>query len=136
MRKTIAVDCDGTMAKYYGREGVDYIPEKVGPPVPRMVYRIKAWLNAGIEVVILTARVHPFHGKKESEQATKAIKEFCKEVFGQELEVTYEKHPRFSEIWDDKAVRVIRDTGVISDGTDIVDPLSMEGADSIGEFLG
>jgi len=57
------------------------------------------------------------------------------ENFGRELPVTCEKHPSYTDLWDDKAVRVIRDTGEISCGADVDDPLT-QGADAIGSFLG
>jgi len=135
VKKVIAVDLDGTMAQYNGREHIDYNPSKVGQPIPRMIARIKAWLNAGMDVVIFTARVHPSNGKDEVAVCEKAIKKFCKDTIGQELEITCEKRPTFVEIWDDRAVRVIKDSGVISDGTDVFDPLSACDTDSIGQFL-
>lgn len=132
--KTIAVDFDGTIAKYDGLEGVDYKPSNAGAPIELMVERVKMWLAEGVEVVILTARVHSSRPAKEIHQCVTAINRFCNENFGRELEITSEKHPRFSEIWDDKAVRVLRDAGTISDGTDVDDPL-VQSADAIGSFL-
>jgi len=135
MKKTIAVDFDGTISTYNGQEGVDYEPGKVGNPIPLMIERVKAWLAEGTEVVIFTARVHPSNPREEVESASKALKEFSLKFFGVELEVTHEKHPKFTEMWDDKAVRVIRETGVISDGSDVNDPLVKKDSDSIGSFF-
>ena len=42
----IAVDLDGTMAKYDHFKGHDHI----GPPVQKMVKRVKRWLNDGENV--------------------------------------------------------------------------------------
>lgn len=50
----IAVDLDGTLAQYDETTG---FPE-IGPPVPRMVERVKAWLAYGLDVRIFTARIH------------------------------------------------------------------------------
>ena len=130
-----AVDFDGTMAFYEGIEG-DYAPDKVGGPIELMVARVKAWLAAGKKVVIFTARVNPFHGKDDVELARKTIQDWCKKYIGCELEVTHEKHPSFEEVWDDKAVRVVKDNGAISDGTDVDDPLVKKEADAIGSFFG
>lgn len=134
-KKTIACDFDGTLSTYNGQEGVDYEPDKTGDPISLMVERVKVWLSQGIEVVIFTARTHPFYGDGEAEKARKALQEWSLRVFGRQLEVTHEKHPRFSEIWDDKAVRVVGETGVISDGSDVDDPLAKGNFDSIGRFF-
>jgi hypothetical protein len=56
----IGVDLDGTLA-YYDPEA-DFDPEKVGPPVPKMVARVKRWLAEGKTVKILTARVASGNG--------------------------------------------------------------------------
>lgn len=131
-----AVDFDGTLATY-GEYDPDLQPDELGEPIPAMVNRVKKWLAQGDEVVILTARVYPdFKGKYEA--ARKAIEEWCVQVFGQPLEVTCMKDPMFSEIWDDKAVRVNKNTGLVSDQTDIVlnDVDAVEPTDAIGNFLG
>ena len=51
----IGVDLDGTLAHYDEWRGVEHI----GAPIPRMVERVKDWLQLGIEVRIVTARVSP-----------------------------------------------------------------------------
>ena len=53
----IGVDLDGTLARYEQYEG----PMSIGEPIPEMVDRVKAWLAAGREVRIFTARVSDPH---------------------------------------------------------------------------
>jgi hypothetical protein len=133
--RTKAVDLDGTLADDSVIDMMGYKPELIGPPIPAMVKRVKVWLDKGTKVVIFTARVHPGHGLAEAAMAEKAIKEWCMEVFGRELEVTCMKDPAFGEIWDDKAVRVDSNNGTISDQSKVVDPLENECFDSIGSFF-
>lgn len=108
-----AVDFDGTLAFYEKWEG----PEVLGEPIIPMVERVKEWLDSGDEVVIFTARVYYDNNgkfnKEDAEISEKAIKAMCLELFGQELEVTCEKDPDIEEIWDDRAVRVQKNTGEI-----------------------
>jgi len=106
-----AVDFDSTLAYFDEKNMGEYAPDKLGAPVVKMLNRVKSWLKAGDEVVILTARVHPSHGLSDVARAEKAIKAWCLKYLGQELEVTCMKSPKFREIWDDKAVRVRRNTG-------------------------
>ena len=131
--KVKGVDFDGTISGSDAIVNLDYYPEKTGTPIDLMVRRVKAWLDAGIEVVIFTARVHPVHGEESVAKAEQAIKDFCMKTLGRELEITCLKDPRFDEIWDDKGVRVDKDTGLISNQRDIKDIL--DGGDSIGDFL-
>jgi hypothetical protein len=103
----IGVDFDGTLAKYqYGEQGL-------GEPIPKMVDRVKKWLDEGTEVRIVTARA----GHKESlgeevhNQMIEEVKTWCKEHIGQELKVTANKDFGMLELWDDRAVQVIPNTG-------------------------
>ena len=128
MMDTKAVDFDATIAEY--DVGGPFV-ETLGAPIEMMVRRVKAWLAQDIEVVILTARVHPCHGEESAERFKEQIREWCRINVGRELEVTHEKHPRFSEIWDDKAISVIPNTGLRVDG---VEDVPVE-SDSIGVFL-
>lgn len=127
----IAVDLDGTLVKWYGIEIVDYVPDKLGEPIPKMIARVKRWLAQGKEVVIFTARVHPSHDN-DAELARKAIQAFCVEHFGVVLDVTCMKDPRMKEIWDDRVVTVEKDTGrILTEG--IVD--EEDDPDSLGAFI-
>lgn len=101
----IGVDLDGTLAYYDGWKGVEHI----GEPIPAMVNRVKTWLDQGIEVRILTARVSSTEA--ENRAATYAIHMWCKEHIGQTLPVTCRKDYLMIELWDDRAVRVEKNTG-------------------------
>jgi hypothetical protein len=103
----IGVDLDGTLAVYDGWRGHRHI----GRPVPAMVERVKKWLAAGAEVRILTARVSTPDGI-EREQSRSAIRAWSVQHIGQALEVTNEKDYEMIELWDDRAIQVIPNTGM------------------------
>ena len=115
--KWIGVDFDGTLATYHGWQGT-----KLGEPIKPMVDRVKAWLVAGVEVRILTARVSSRNqvvrlenGEEmwESEQHRAAIEAWCEEHIGQKLVVTAEKDFQMSALYDDRAITVEMNTGRI-----------------------
>lgn len=74
-----------------------------------MVERVKRWLDAGIEVRILTARVCPHWA--DAVQHHVAVSEWTREIFGRALKVTCMKDPEMIELWDDRAVTVRANTG-------------------------
>lgn len=104
----IGVDLDGTLAEYNGWVG----PDHIGAPVPLMLQRVKAWLEAGKTVKIFTARV----AFDEDGSVGSAIKTWCLKHVGQELEVTCKKDYGMMELWDDRAVQVVPNTGRRADG--------------------
>jgi len=113
----IGVDLDGTLAVYDGWKGADHI----GDPVPAMVDRVKAWLAAGLEVRVFTARVWaPADGmsvrKDEVMYVRTAIERWCRRHIGVALPVTCEKDYSMIELWDDRAVQIIPNTGQRADG--------------------
>jgi hypothetical protein len=103
----IGVDLDGTLAEYTTWLG----PYHIGKPIEPMLARIKAWREAGIEVKIFTARA-----SSNDPTAITAIKNWCKVHVGEELEVTCTKDYQMIELWDDRAVQVIPNTGHRADG--------------------
>ena len=116
----IGVDLDGTLAKYEGYKGPDYI----GEPIPAMLCRVKQWLAEGKTVKIFTARVDGGRaaillGNDEGwkfadvEGIKKPIREWCKRHIGVELEITNVKDYGMVELWDDLAIRVEKNTGRI-----------------------
>lgn len=106
----IGVDLDGTLAKHYWPQEGPFDPVKIGEPIPLMVARIRTWLDNGIEVRIVTARVSQSSSPDHS-RVCEAIHDWCKDVFGQKLSLTSHKDYAMVELWDDRAVRVITDTG-------------------------
>lgn len=108
----IGVDLDGTIARYDGWRGALHI----GEPIPRMVARVRAWLKEGQSVRIFTARV------AEPDAVTRAaiieaISAWCAEHVGERLPVTNVKDYAMVELWDDRAVQVVQNTGIRADGT-------------------
>jgi hypothetical protein len=102
----IGVDLDATLAFYDGWRG----PTHIGEPIPRMVERVKEWLKAGKTVKIFTARVYP--NKEDSNVCRKAIEEWLIKVFGHTLPITHEKDHTMYELWDDRAIEVVPNTGM------------------------
>jgi len=110
----IGVDLDGTLAKYEEWKGEDCI----GEPVPLMVERVQQWLALGKEVRIFTARMCA-HGSPlivDGEtiilDMKTPIEEWCLEHIGRKLPVTNAKDFGMIELWDDRCVQVIPNTGV------------------------
>lgn len=103
----IGVDLDGTLATFDKWNG----PTSIGEPIPLMVDRVRDWLSNGIEVRILTARVSKSNPQKDG--AIDAIKEWCIKNIGTELQITSEKDYGMIELWDDRCVRVEKNTGRI-----------------------
>lgn len=105
------VDLDGTLAYYDGWKGA----ATIGSPVPAMVERVKAWLAAGKEVRIFTARVShdgTVERLAEANAAREAIAAWSKQHLGASLEVTNVKDFGMVELWDDRCVQVIANTGI------------------------
>lgn len=100
----IGVDLDGTLAHHDTWRGLVHI----GAPVPAMLARVKAWLAAGRQVRILTARVSD---PAEAAAAREVIEAWCLEHVGQRLPVTCVKDMHMTELWDDRAVAVAKNTG-------------------------
>jgi hypothetical protein len=107
MNGWIGVDLDGTLAHYEGWQG----PEHIGPPVPRMVDRVKAWRSEGWTVKIFTARVST-PDEKEAIRVISAIRAWCYQHLGEYLPITNVKDYGMVELWDDRAVQVEQNTGV------------------------
>ena len=106
MKSWIGVDLDGTLAHYEGYgDG-----KTIGKPIDRMLLRVKGWLNEGKRVKIFTARVGTPQARPDAE---KMIKEWCLKHIGQELEVPCVKDYGMYELWDDRAIRVEKNTGKI-----------------------
>ncbi len=103
------VDLDGTLAEYEGWRGVNHI----GRPVPMMLERVLRWLKKGDQVAIMTARVSD---PVVEEAARLAIEAWCLKHLGQVIPITHAKDFGMFELWDDRAIQVIKNTGERVDG--------------------
>lgn len=122
----IGVDFDGTLAKYHKWEGAG----NLGEPIEPMVERVKEWLAEGKEVRIFTARAYPitkpifgdagfntahipFLGQQVEEAiiAIGMIRIWSYDVFGKILTITCVKDHAMLELYDDRAVQVVKNTG-------------------------
>ena len=97
----IGVDLDGTLAIYDGWRG----PGHIGDPIEPMMERVRDWIAAGQEVRIFTARAG------FPEQIPPII--FWLEKYGlDDLKITNVKDFEMVELWDDRAIQVITNTGI------------------------
>ncbi len=107
MKGWIGVDLDGTLAEYNGWVGIEYI----GQPIPAMLERVKRWREEGkYDVKIFTARVsntrHP-----DFIRICQVIHEWLEDVGLGGMEITCQKDFGMVELWDDRCVQVIANTG-------------------------
>lgn len=128
----IGVDLDGTLAVH--EKWVDHT--FIGEPIPEMVDRVRAWRAEGKEVRIFTARLYPLMYVEPSwhpseyklpdsglaisaarrvmaVEAARCIQAWCEVHLGEILPITCVKDYGMIELWDDRAVQVERNTGVV-----------------------
>lgn len=108
----IGVDLDRTLAHYDRWRGVAH----VGEPIPLMAARVRRWLAEGVEVRIFTARVSGPNVERgecfrDVEEARRVIQDWTERHFGVRLAVTCVKDHDLLELWDDRAVGVVPNTG-------------------------
>ena len=96
----IGVDLDGTLAKH----DLWVSKHHIGKPIPQMLNRVKMWVDRGIRVKIVTARACEADG-------IPPVKSWLKKQGLPDLEVTNEKDFAMIELWDDRAIQVIPNTG-------------------------
>jgi hypothetical protein len=104
------VDLDGTLAEYTEWQG----PAHIGAPVEDMVTRVKEWLREGKLVKIFTARAshdNSYESRSNALVSEAAIRTWCKEHIGVVLPITCVKDYAMVELWDDRAVQVVMNTG-------------------------
>jgi hypothetical protein len=116
-RGWIGVDLDGTLAEYHPEQGIG----KIGYPIYPMVERINKWLDEGYEVRIFTARVAACGQSNDdgvhdsasfAAEQVELIEDWCRKHLGYTLRVTATKDFLMAELWDDRCVRVITNTGI------------------------
>lgn len=99
------VDLDGTLAEYHGWE----CDACIGRPIPKMVERVKRWLEKGRTVKIVTARMT--HPNRHPDLQLYIQRWLVEEAGLPPLEVVATKDWKMLELWDDRAVRVKKNTG-------------------------
>ena len=99
-RPWIGVDLDGTLAE----DGPWVDANHIGQPVEPMMNRVKAWIARGITVKIVTARAGVPNG-------IPPVKAWIEKQGLPDLEVTNQKDFNMIELWDDRAIQVIPNTG-------------------------
>lgn len=114
MSKWIGVDLDGTLAEYHGWQGIDHI----GLPVPYMIQRVQEWLEQGKDVRIFTARASGDVADRDAQIVRDTINKWCLQHLGKILPITNVKDFEMIELWDDRAVQVVPNTGLRADGKD------------------
>ncbi len=96
----IGVDLDGTLAHYNGWRGLQHI----GKPIPLMLERIRQWQANGFTIKIMTARASVPGG-------VPPVEAWLKKYGLEGVEVTNMKDFDMVELWDDRAIQVIENTG-------------------------
>ena len=97
----IGVDFDGTLAV----STPDMDIGDLGEPVPKMLARVKKWLADGKELRLLTARTG------QDAQLHRWLKKY-----GVDMPITNKKDHLMKELWDDRAIQVVKNTGERADG--------------------
>lgn len=104
----IGVDLDGTLAYY--EKWTDH--RDIGAPIPAMVERVQRWLAEGKDVRIFTARANavmqPLYLFVET---CNAIEAWCLKHIGRVLPITNAKDYQMIELWDDRCIQVVTNTG-------------------------
>ena len=116
----IGVDLDGTLAYYDQWRGALHI----GEPIPAMLERVRRWLDEGKDVRIFTARVNregiasamasPEGAAAAAREVTaveECIRQWCEKHVGRALPITCCKDYGMIELWDDRCIQVIPNTG-------------------------
>ena len=99
------VDLDGTLAVWDSTATLD----RIGPPVPTMVDYVRRMVANGIRVKIFTARA------ADPAQISK-IQAWLQQNGLPDLEITNVKDYQMERLYDDRAIRVERNTGRILNG--------------------
>lgn len=110
----IGVDLDGTAAHYDDFVEIDQIGEPLWP----MMDRIKQWCDAGMDVRIMTARYSDSDQRciKSNRLITpeymhQVIGDYFEKHIGYRLKPTCTKDYFMIELWDDRAVQMVPNTG-------------------------
>jgi hypothetical protein len=98
----IAVDLDGTLARYESRHGIAVIGKAIEPTLAR----VKQWLDAGIEVRIFTARA-------SDPALLPPLQKWLAENALPPLAITNRRDQDLIQLWDDRVVQVELNSGEV-----------------------
>jgi hypothetical protein len=102
----VGFDLDGTLAKILPGK---YRHDKIGEPIPKTVAKLRRLVSHGKKVKIFTARA-------DDEKSIESIRKWLKSNdLPHDLEITNVKEPGMDKFYDDKAVAVQKNTGVVKD---------------------
>lgn len=96
----IGVDLDGTLAHFDRWRG----PRHIGLPIPAMAKRVHDWHARGVEVRIFTARA-------SRAELIPDVQDWLSRHGFPPLAVTNQKDFGMVELWDDRAIQVLYNTG-------------------------
>lgn len=116
----IGVDLDGTLAQWDGWKGHEHI----GDPIPVMLERVKRWIKMDIEVRVFTARA------SVPEHITPVQKWLEKNGLAG-LRVTNEKDYRMLQLWDDRCIQVIPNSGELVKNATWIEPPKQADTDKL-----
>jgi hypothetical protein len=100
----IGVDLDGTLAHDLGNKRENKGLGEIGSAIKPMLNRLRKWIAEGKTVKIFTARA-------SSPRQVVMIKKWLSSYGLPELEVTNVKDLRMIELWDDRCVQVLTNSG-------------------------
>lgn len=109
----IGVDLDGTLARLSPGSS----PMEIGDPVPPMMERVQRWIAEGRTVKIFTARA-------AVPELVPPIRTWLAHHGLPDLEITNVKDFGMIQLWDDRCVQVITNTGHPAAEMDVRDPLA------------
>jgi len=101
-RGWIAMDLDGTLATYDARHGVAI----VGKAIESIVFRVKHWLDMGIEVRVFTARA-------SDPTLIAPIQSWLIENGLPDLVITNRRDMDLMQLWDDRVVQTECNSGTV-----------------------
>lgn len=104
----IGVDLDGTLAYYDHWRGDDHI----GKPIPLMVRRVKELIAKDYTVKVFTARMYD-PGGRDMAAINKLIGDWTLQHIGTRLQATNVKDFAMIQLYDDRAIQVVLNTGRI-----------------------
>jgi hypothetical protein len=112
----VGVDLDGTLAHVDDTKPFD--PAVIGAPITPCVDAVKELIRMGVEVRIVTARaageytVDAGGPPLMNLKAVQLIQDWCEKHIGKRLTVQFWKDYAMNELWDDRAVQMMKNTGV------------------------